>query len=118
MPVGPRASTVRKNGPAPAASEPRPAAAVLRRHRTEIARGTVDDGDLLPVVENDPAWIARHALAADEHAELLRVATAVTADAEGRQANAPLVEELAECVGPGPVGLDVDDPARAVRVQR
>src|SRR5213076_3327521 len=64
-----------------------------------------------PRVATDPA-------AVDVGAELLSLARAIAADAPRVEADAPLVEELAERVRARPVGLDVDEAARTVGVKR
>src|SRR5262249_40363879 len=76
-----------------------------------------DERDLLLVAEDDRPRVADPP-AVDVHTKLLAASGAVSAEAARGQADAPLVEELAERVGARPVGLDVDDPARGVSVER
>src|SRR6185369_1965698 len=107
-PAGGRSSRVRVRRPASSSSAPdlpgtsapeaRPGLAVGRGHGAEVPPATEHDRDLPTVPEHDAAERAVRAVPVDEDAELLATAGAVAAEAGLREANAPLVEELAERV--------------------
>ena len=91
--------------------------AVARRNRPERARAAEDDRDLAAVAQHEPARVAGRAPAVDVDAQLLAAAGAVRTEAARVEADAPLVEELAEPERARLIGLEVDDAARAVRLQ-
>src|SRR5689334_8601496 len=98
---------------AAAAAEAGPASPERPRDGGKRPRAAVDDRDLLVVSEHDAAWVTCESAPVDVHPELLAGAAAVAADAACVEADAPFVEELAKRERHRPVGLDVDQAARA-----